>query len=184
MDKKPLRFGPNPDERPAEPEWAMPELEDPPIEPFFTGAAVMADPALIEAIARALFAGNPTRNMALEWDDAATPRGRYRRHAANTLAALHKMVREGVRGIKYPVLILSSKPPTDETYEAVDAVVAGIYRAMLAATGAAPTVADLEFARRRLGELNECAPISDCQDCERGLTTSCRRRAEAVLGEK
>ena len=44
--------------------------------------------------------------------------------------------------------------------------------------------AGMELARRRLGELNECAPISDCPDCEQGLTTSCRRRAEAVLGEK
>lgn len=63
------------------------------------------------------------------------------------------------------------------------------YRAMLAAAGATPAVpVDLELARRRLGELNECAPITECSDCERGLTTSCRRRAEAVLidatGEK
>ena len=56
--------------------------------------------------------------------------------------------------------------------------------AWLRSAGMAVVPVDLELARRRLGELNECAPISDCSDCERGLTTSCRRRAEAVLGEK
>ena len=53
--------------------------------------------------------------------------------------------------------------------------------AWLRSAGMAVVPVDLELARRRLGELNECAPITDCSDCEQGLTTSCLRRAEAVL---
>ena len=41
-----------------------------------------------EVVARALFEANPTRNKALQWEHAAVPKGRYRKQATATLAAL------------------------------------------------------------------------------------------------
>ena len=105
----------------------------------------MTDPALIEAMARAIY---PKIAWAYKWD-------------GNT--------------------------PFDELNDHAIGVLLDTATAALAAHDAwlrsAGMTVDLELARRRLGELNECAPISDCPDCEQGLTTSCLRRAEAVLGE-
>ena len=109
----------------------------------------MTDPALIEAMARAIrrHVGNEDRD---EWELLATV--------------------------------------SKDNWRAVARAALAAHDAWLRSAGMAVVPVDLELARRRLGELNECAPISECSDCEQGLTTSCRRRAEAVLlaatGEK
>ena len=42
----------------------------------------------MEIVARGIFEGNPTRNQALEWTDAATPKKRYCTFARAALTAL------------------------------------------------------------------------------------------------
>ena len=144
----------------------------------------MTDPALIEAMARALRSaikeGEPG-----DWN-TLHPRSKeaWTDLAASVLSALASA---GMAVVKVEPSEAMLEAGGNVRPEGSQAYFAGlIYRARLnAATGATPTVVpvDLELARRRLGELNECAPISDCPDCEQGLTTSCLRRAEAVLGE-
>ena len=55
--------------------------------------------SMIEAVARAMFETNPTRNRALQWTDAATPRERYRKQARAAIEAMlepsEEMTREG-----------------------------------------------------------------------------------------
>lgn len=56
----------------------------------------MTNVALVKAMARILFKTNPGANKVLEWDDAATPRGAYRKKARALIAAGYAVVpREG-----------------------------------------------------------------------------------------
>lgn len=60
-------------------------------------AALQSLPRVTEAeLAKAMFETNPTRNPALEWHHAATPKNRYMKHAKALAAKFPHIIKESV----------------------------------------------------------------------------------------